>query len=110
MELKKKKNRHSSSSKKRNRDGDDDIKKSNSKKAAVDRLGTKHISSTVAASAVMDKVSKELAERQKTKPVSSAIQSLYTNRDGSSKVKGNYLTMGTFNRYSWNRKSSSNLA
>ncbi|KAI8328430.1 Rtf2 RING-finger-domain-containing protein [Chlamydoabsidia padenii] len=102
MESKKKKT-SSSSSKKRNReDGEKSKSKSKkNKKMALDRsTKNNNISSTVAASAVMDKVSKELAERQKNKPVSNAIQSLYTNKDGSSKVKGNYLTMGTFNRYS----------
>lgn len=85
------------SSKKRKQRSDEDGKDKKKKIGKVDRPAP---TSTTAASAVMDKVAKELAERQKNKPVSSAIQSLYTNKDGSSKIKGNYLTMGTFNRYS----------
>lgn len=48
------------------------------------------------AAAVMGKVSQELAEKEKNKKeASSAIKSIYAKKD----IKGNYLTMGTFNRY-----------
>ncbi|CAO3648302.1 unnamed protein product [Cunninghamella blakesleeana] len=57
------------------------------------------ISSSTAASIVMDKVKKELAEKEKNKKESSAIKSLYADKNQPTKVKGNYLTMGTFNRY-----------
>ncbi|KAI8071642.1 Rtf2 RING-finger-domain-containing protein [Gongronella butleri] len=52
------------------------------------------------ASAVLDKVNKELAERHQKNAVSSNIQSLYSNKEkDKQKQNGNYLTMGTFNRY-----------
>ncbi|CAO3596980.1 unnamed protein product [Absidia cylindrospora] len=100
MEDKKAAQKNKKGSKKRKHGEDADDKKKNKKKQNKVLADRPPSSSTTAASAVMDKVAKELAERQRTKPVSSAIQSLYTNKDGSSKIKGNYLTMGTFNRYS----------
>lgn len=42
----------------------------------------------------MNKVAQDLAEKQKKK-VSEAVKSIYAKKE----VKGNYLTMGTFNRY-----------
>lgn len=51
--------------------------------------------SSAAASAVMGKVAQELAEKQKNTEMSKAIKSIYEKKE----VKGNYLTMGTFNRY-----------
>ncbi|KAG0175944.1 hypothetical protein DFQ29_006748 [Apophysomyces sp. BC1021] len=50
--------------------------------------------SSSAATVVMSKVAQELAEKQK-KQVSAAVKSIYAKKD----IKGNYLTMGTFNRY-----------
>lgn len=43
----------------------------------------------------MGKVAQELAEKQKNTEMSKAIKSIYEKKE----VKGNYLTMGTFNRY-----------
>ncbi|CDH49891.1 upf0549 protein c20orf43 homolog isoform 1 [Lichtheimia corymbifera JMRC:FSU:9682] len=51
--------------------------------------------SSAAATAVMGKVAQELAEKQKNTEMSKAIKSIYEKKE----VKGNYLTMGTFNRY-----------
>ncbi|KAI9470408.1 Rtf2 RING-finger-domain-containing protein [Zychaea mexicana] len=51
--------------------------------------------SSSAAAAVMGKVAQELAEKEKNKEVSQAVKSIYAKKE----VKGNYLTMGTFNRY-----------
>ncbi|KAI9312818.1 Rtf2 RING-finger-domain-containing protein [Dichotomocladium elegans] len=48
-----------------------------------------------AAAAVMGKVAQELAAKQKNTEMSKAIKSIYEKKE----VKGNYLTMGTFNRY-----------
>ncbi|KAI8084476.1 Rtf2 RING-finger-domain-containing protein [Halteromyces radiatus] len=98
MEEKKKNGKKKNNKKRTAEDGKDE--NGTDKKKKKNNNEHRNISTSVAASAVMDKVSKELAERQKTKAVSSAIQSLYTKKDGTSKIKGNYLTMGTFNRYS----------
>ncbi|KAG2224147.1 hypothetical protein INT45_000162 [Circinella minor] len=51
--------------------------------------------SSSAAAAVMGKVAQELAEKEKGKEMSKAVKSIYAKKE----VKGNYLTMGTFNRY-----------
>ncbi|KAI8147547.1 Rtf2 RING-finger-domain-containing protein [Fennellomyces sp. T-0311] len=51
--------------------------------------------SSSAAAAVMGKVAQELAEKEKNKEMSQAVKSIYAKKE----VKGNYLTMGTFNRY-----------
>ncbi|KAI8974734.1 Rtf2 RING-finger-domain-containing protein [Pilobolus umbonatus] len=53
--------------------------------------------SSSAATAVMNKVALELANKQNSKPVSDAIKSIYGSKDH--KEKGNFLTKGTFNRY-----------
>ncbi|KAI8882321.1 DUF602-domain-containing protein [Backusella circina FSU 941] len=55
--------------------------------------------SSSAAAAVMDKVAQDLKEKKK--PLSSTIQSIYNNSNDKNNPssKGNYLTMGTFNRY-----------
>ncbi|KAI8371719.1 Rtf2 RING-finger-domain-containing protein [Radiomyces spectabilis] len=58
------------------------------------KLNTSGISSSSAA-VVMSKVAQELAEKHKKQELSSAVKSIYAKKD----VKGNYLTMGTFNRY-----------
>ncbi|RUO96966.1 Rtf2 RING-finger-domain-containing protein [Jimgerdemannia flammicorona] len=47
--------------------------------------------------AIVDRVTQELAEKQKKKEVSSAIKSIYKKGDENS--RGNYLTKGTFTRY-----------
>ncbi|KAL1935964.1 hypothetical protein VTP01DRAFT_98 [Rhizomucor pusillus] len=54
-----------------------------------------HVSSSSAAVAVMGKVAQELAENEKNAPASEALKSIFAKKE----VKGNYLTMGTFNRY-----------
>lgn len=54
-----------------------------------------HVSSSSAAVAVMGKVAQELAENEKNVPASEALKSIFAKKE----VKGNYLTMGTFNRY-----------
>ena len=43
----------------------------------------------------MGKVAQELAEKEKGKEMSKAVKSIYAKKED----KGNYLTMGTFNRY-----------
>ncbi|CAO3633842.1 unnamed protein product [Cunninghamella echinulata] len=97
MEEKKSKQKEKKSKKKRQLEEKDQDNSNNNvnKKKKV----TSSLSSSTAASIVMDKVNKELAEKEKNKKVSSAIKSLYSDKNQPSKVKGNYLTMGTFNRY-----------
>ncbi|KAL0088434.1 Rtf2 RING-finger-domain-containing protein [Phycomyces blakesleeanus] len=58
-------------------------------------LPKKILSGSSTTTAVMNKVAQELAEREKKKPVSDAVKSIYADKG----IKGNYLTMGTFNRY-----------
>ncbi|KAF7728514.1 Protein RTF2 [Apophysomyces ossiformis] len=72
------------SGEKRKRDVES-VEKSNHKKPNI---------SSSAAAVVMGKVAQELAAKQK-KEVSAAVKSIYAKKD----IKGNYLTMGTFNRY-----------
>lgn len=69
-------------------------KRSNSPDKSVKKVSSIQSS---AAAAVMDKVAQELAEKKKNTPVSSAVKSIYG--DKNKKETGNYLTKGTFNRY-----------
>lgn len=69
-------------------------KRSNSPDKSAKRISSIQSS---AAAAVMDKVAQELAEKKKNNPLSTAVKSIYGDKD--KKETGNYLTKGTFNRY-----------
>lgn len=83
-----KKAKKGTSEKKRKRDA-------SSEEKPVKKVNTIHSS---AASAVMNKVAQELAEKEKMKQMSSAVKSIYGSKDKNN-VNGNYLTKGTFTRY-----------